>query len=278
MSDAISKRTRNTFREYLVNFPLRQIDLAFEAFDLTADRDFHPAVTGQRRGLVEQYYRGIDWSSARDVRRVLRVYESLINDLSDRLTNDPQWLEGAQMLANLTRTLASDGFVFAKEKLVSVSGRQHLDGVSDAIAKLDAPELQRQIQRLRDSLESDPALAIGTAKELVESACKTILEERGIEIDAEWDLTRLGKEARECLQLLPSDVPESAKGAETIRKLLGNLGVVVHSLAEVRNLYGTGHGKTAKRQALQPRHAKLAVGAAATLATFLLETHWQRSP
>ena len=44
-------------------------------------------------------------------------------------------------------------------------------------------------------------------------------------------------------------------------------------LAELRNLYGTGHGKDGKAQLLMPRHAKLAVGAATTLATILFETH-----
>ena len=63
-----------------------------------------------------------------------------------------------------------------------------------------------------------------------------------------------------------------------IKKLLANLGVVVQSLAEVRNLYGSGHGRGVKRQALHPRHARLAVGAATTLATFLLETHWEKRP
>ena len=61
-----------------------------------------------------------------------------------------------------------------------------------------------------------------------------------------------------------------------MRKLLANLGVVVQSLGEVRNLYGTGHGRTHKKQVMQPRHARLAAGAATTLATFLLETHWER--
>ena len=42
--------------------------------------------------------------------------------------------------------------------------------------------------------------------------------------------------------------------------------------AELRGLYGTGHGKHANTEGLSARHAKLAVGAAATLVTFLFET------
>ena len=48
-----------------------------------------------------------------------------------------------------------------------------------------------------------------------------------------------------------------------------------NGLAELRGLYGTGHGKHGKTSGLSPRHAKLAVGAAATLATFLFQTHME---
>ena len=69
----------------------------------------------------------------------------------------------------------------------------------------------------------------------------------------------------------------AAKGTETIQRLLSNLGAVAQGLSELRNLYGTGHGKHGKAKGLFARHARLAVGAAATLATFLLETHEDRA-
>jgi len=56
---------------------------------------------------------------------------------------------------------------------------------------------------------------------------------------------------------------------------LSNLSTVGHGLAELRGLYGTGHGQHGTTAGLAPRHAKLAVGAAATLAMFLFETHEQ---
>lgn len=79
------------------------------------------------------------------------------------------------------------------------------------------------------------------------------------------------------LELLPDDVPSAAKGAEAIRRILSNLGTVAQGLAELRNLYGTGHGKTGSARGLSARHARLAVGCAATLATLLLETHEHRA-
>jgi hypothetical protein len=126
---------------------------------------------------------------------------------------------------------------------------------------------------MESSVDADPGLAIGTAKELIETVCKTILTERGKTISGTPDIPTLTKETFKALKLVPDDVPDAAKGSEVIKRLLSNLGTVGNGLAELRGLYGSGHGKHAQASGLKPRHAKLAVGAASSLATFLFETH-----
>jgi hypothetical protein len=59
----------------------------------------------------------------------------------------------------------------------------------------------------------------------------------------------------------------------TIKRFLGNLSQGTFRLAELRNLYGTGHGKEATTKVPSPRRARLAIGSATTLGTFLYETH-----
>lgn len=78
------------------------------------------------------------------------------------------------------------------------------------------------------------------------------------------------------VKLTPDDIPAAAKGAESIRVLLSNLASIAGRLAELRNLYGTGHGKAPSTEGLDARHARLAVGAATTLVAFLFETHRER--
>ncbi|WP_232416201.1 abortive infection family protein [Methylotenera mobilis] len=78
------------------------------------------------------------------------------------------------------------------------------------------------------------------------------------------------------LELTPGDIPDKSRAAETIKSLLSNLATITQGVAELRNHYGTGHGKVAGAKGLQSRHAKLAVGAASTLAVFLAETHKER--
>ncbi len=135
----------------------------------------------------------------------------------------------------------------------------------------------KQINLMETSMENSPDLAIGTSKELIETICSTILEERGIEIDKNWDLLQLLKQTTKQLQLTPDGIPDTIKAAKSIKSILGSLTTVVQGLSELRNQYGTGHGKKASFKGLTSRHAKLSVGAASTLAIFLLETHKFRS-
>ena len=142
--------------------------------------------------------------------------------------------------------------------------------------KFDSENMFQQIKRIEESTEQDPSLAIGSAKELIETCCKTILKERMVSFDEKAELPKLVKAAMKELNLLPDNIPSQSKGAETIKRILSNLSSVTQGVAELRNLYGTGHGRSSNLKGLSSRHAKLAVGAASTLVVFLFETHSHR--
>jgi len=154
-----------------------------------------------------------------------------------------------------------------------LSGQVNLDHLKNTATAFDAKHLAEQIRRIENSINDDPALAIGTAKELIETCCKTILSERGKSLKGTPDIPTLTKATLKELNLVPEDIHEKSRGSDVIKRLLSNLGTIGNGLAELRGLYGTGHGKDAKSGGLSARHAKLAVGAASTLATFLFDTH-----
>lgn len=273
-NDIISKKTRTEFREYFVYTTLREIETEFESADISKDIKFAPQVSGQRRALVEQYYHSVNWNKWADVRKIITVYENVLIKLEISAESDGNWA-GAKFKL-LIKLIELEGFDYDNGKLIP-SGKNHgLGPMAHVVDGLDLPELRRQIVRMQSSIDNDPSLAIGTAKELVESVCKTILEQRNIEFQDGADIGQLVKSVRSALGLLPEAIPNQAKGSETIRRLLNNLGSVAQGLAELRNLYGTGHGKSGTARGLSPRHARLAVGSAGALATFLLETHYER--
>ena len=125
---------------------------------------------------------------------------------------------------------------------------------------------------MQDAVETDPELAIGTAKELIEGVCKTILSERSVTYNATDGLTKILKLTVTELELTRDDIPDQAKSSDKIKNILSSFGTIVHGMAELRNTYGTGHGKPANTKGLSSRHARLAAGAASTLVAFLVET------
>lgn len=197
----------------------------------------------------------------------------------------PDHLVGKLLLALIDYDTSLDAAPTAEAKALAdkcrqiatrlLAGAPSLGPLKEHAKVLNANHLAEQIRRLEASVETDPSLAIGTAKELIETCCKTILAERGKAVTGTPDVSTLTKETLKELRLVPEGIPDAARGADVIKRLLSNLGTIGNGLAELRGLYGTGHGMHGSSTGLGARHAKLAVGAAATLAVFLFETHQQ---
>jgi hypothetical protein len=145
--------------------------------------------------------------------------------------------------------------------------------VADA---LDAGWMQKEIERLENAVDRDPALAIGTAKDLAESCCKSILQKRGVVLSTSAGLPELTKALAKDLKLVPEGISDEARGAETVRLILRNLSSLTHYLAELRGMYGSGHGRDGLHRGLEPRHARLAVASAVAFIDFVTETHHRR--
>lgn len=185
-----------------------------------------------------------------------------------------------EVITKLNRALSYDGYqvIDTGDRVDVVPYRKnpsalHLNEINSHAKALNHESLLSEIKRIEQSIQEDPSLAIGSAKEMVESVCKAIFE-KIVEGEKPSDnLPQLVKRICKELKLAPSDVRDSAKGAESIKLILSNLSTIAQHIAELRNLYGSGHGKSGKQKGLAARHARLAVGAASTLALFLLETY-----
>jgi hypothetical protein len=192
--------------------------------------------------------------------------------------------DGNALCQMYNKFLKHDGFQISERTRISgkpvYAGRYvgsliapGLATAKEILSGTDVGYVTQQITRMESAVNQDPELAIGTAKELVETCCKSILLERNVSYSKSDDLPKLVKAAVRELELTPHDIPDTAKASDTIKRLLSNMASITQGVAELRNHYGTGHGKHNANKGLQPRHAKLAVGAASTLAVFLTETH-----
>lgn len=159
-----------------------------------------------------------------------------------------------------------------------------LDGGTVVIAKtaellktkFSSEYLSKQIDLMVQMQITNPTNAIGMAKELIESCCKTILDEEGVSYSKDDDVPQLASKTMNILNLLPDNVQATDRGADAIKAVLGSLRAIPTKLAEIRNPFGSGHGKSASFQGLEVRHAKLAVGSSITFVDFIWSTYETR--
>lgn len=146
-----------------------------------------------------------------------------------------------------------------------------LEEIEKASKIHDVTELSQQIARISRSIPDDPGLAVGSAKDLLETVMKTVLADYGCSTDSD-DIPALLKRVQKLLGLDPKAAVTIA-GSKLLCRTLNNLGQVVIGVDQLRNLVGTGHRRSRGPQ-IDPVHARLAVNAAATIAIYLLEI-WQ---
>src|SRR5690606_12896915 len=125
---------------------------------------------------------------------------------------------------------------------LKITGKDSIEKKGQNIKKiLTAAYVSQQINLMESSIENSPHISIGLAKELIETSCKSIFDERNEVYDKNWDLPKLMKETTKLLKLTPDDIPNEAKAASSIKQILGSLSSVVQGIGEVRNEYGSGH-------------------------------------
>lgn len=199
----------------------------------------------------------------------------------------PDKNEALQLVQQFNDQLRPEGWTLVEEEKIAgrpryvakplgLSGGRAVSRARSVADALDAGWMQKEIERLENAVDRDPALAIGTAKDLVESCCKSILQKRGVTVSASAGLPELTKALAKELKLVPEGISDEARGADTVRLILRNLSSLTHYLAELRGMYGSGHGRDGAHRGLEPRHARLAVASAVAFIDFVTDTHNRR--
>jgi hypothetical protein len=157
----------------------------------------------------------------------------------------------------------------------SAISRFQMVGARSAI--LDGPIvelIQNQIDAIENALENVPDFAFDLSKTLVESVCKTVLEDIGQPANPKWEAQELLKETTNRLSLLPRNHPNPAKTRGSVQKTVRGMLQTIQGLCELRNDYGmASHGRDVFSARLDLRQATLAAQAADTIVAFLYRIH-----
>jgi hypothetical protein len=138
--------------------------------------------------------------------------------------------------------------------------------------KLNWVSVNQSWKKASEKITTDPAGAITAARSLLEGVCKHILDERKVSYSKDGDLQKLYRATTQALRLSPGE-----QGEDIFRQVLGGCATVVTGMAGMRNLFSDAHGRGVKDVEAATRHARLAVNAAGTIATFMIESHLAQS-
>lgn len=136
--------------------------------------------------------------------------------------------------------------------------------------------IEEQVKAIELAVVQNTGLAFDLAKTLIESACKTILTERGGSFDKDDDLPKLFKMARQVVPFLPASLGGDPAARKSLEQTLSGLNTALQGVCELRNAFGfASHGSDSPRPAMEAIHATLAAQAADAIVGFLYSVHRQ---
>jgi hypothetical protein len=144
-----------------------------------------------------------------------------------------------------------------------------LPGVFDALG-LDA--CRKDFDRAFAQAEHDPDAAATSASSMLESVCKSILDRLGKPYPKDKIIAKLYRAVADELNLGVDQHSEAQ-----IKRVLGGLSNVVYGVGAIRSQKGDAHGRGLSFRGLAPRHSRLVINAASTVALFLVETYLERT-
>jgi integrase len=145
--------------------------------------------------------------------------------------------------------------------------------VSEALDVFNSSYLQDVWNRALARRESDPPGAVTSARTLLETICKHILDSAHREFKEGIPLPQLYRLTAEELQIAPSE-----NTAPIFKKLFESCAEVIESIGRLRNELSDSHGHGPFGQMPEWRHSELAVNLSAAMATYLAAIWKGRQP
>lgn len=221
-----------------------------------------------RRERMRRYLVSLDLGDAADAQRLTAV----LGDVLQTIIQDGSvgWGNDNSLREKWVRILREDGFEVDEATGTVRFGRAGTKLTEHALNALPDPQsIQDHLRRLGDSVDTDPRLAVSTAKALIESTAKCVLTARGQTFAPKAKVPALVNAAQESLGLAPKSVSDEDRA---LRQALQSLVTLTQSVTELRNSVGIDRGAEELPRWVRPRHARLVVGAAQVWCQLMLET------
>lgn len=142
------------------------------------------------------------------------------------------------------------------------------NSISDVLKSFDEAGVHAAWEKALSRRGNDPEGAITSARSLLETVCKHILDLQKVEYNSKKiEIHELYKLIAKELNLSPDQHNEAV-----FKQILGGCSAIVGGLGTLRNRLGDAHGQGQVKAKPSPRHAELAVNLAGSMAIFLVSS------
>lgn len=139
--------------------------------------------------------------------------------------------------------------------------------LAELIKGRDIPAIEAEFTRALENVNSEPREAVSAACNILESIFKVYITDENLPEPSKQDLQNVWKIVRADLGFDPNLVQD-----DDLKRILSGIFSVVDGIGAFRTHASSAHGQGRKLYNIKPRHARLAIHSAHTLALFILET------
>lgn len=163
--------------------------------------------------------------------------------------------------------LANYGLQYIRGGSITDGSAAPTKSLSDLIRNRDLPSINEEFEKALENVTSNPREAVLAACNILESICKTFIEDGGLAMPAKKDLQGVWKIIKDELGFDISKIQD-----KDLIQILSGLFSTVSGIGALRTHASAAHAEGRTRYIIKPRHARLAVHSAHTAAMFIIES------
>lgn len=220
-----------------------------------------------------KHVKALEWSRIinKDTKlEPLKVLGQIIEGYIEYVPNSFNSDQQEENKSRIEEALAKCNLRYVQGGIVSTSAASPSLSLKDIIKKHDITSINTEFDRALKNIESNPPEAVSAACNILESICKVYIEDEGLEMPKKLDLQPVWAVVRADLGFDPKKVED-----RDLKEILSGMFAAVNGIAALRSHASSAHSPGRKRYNLEPRHARLAIHSAHTIASFIMET-WEK--
>jgi hypothetical protein len=205
--------------------------------------------------------------------RIIECYMELpyAEDTASSLFGAPSVDVKKEFKAKLEAILSRCNLTYITGGIISDGSSALSRSLAELIKGRDIPSIDAEFNRALANVNSEPREAVSAACNILESIFKTYIADEKLDMPHKQDIQNVWKVVRADLGFDPAALED-----DDLKKVLSGVLSVVDGIGAFRTHASSAHGQGRKIYNLKPRHARLAIHSAHTIALFVLETWDER--